>query len=87
MGPVASSWGDFARGIPGRVGYQCASFYKKLVQEGVIEDKRYFFDENHKARFINKRNQPARRFVLGPVQMEVNDNNHKRKKPKTKNPL
>jgi hypothetical protein len=31
-----SQWGLFARNIPGRVGYQCNAFYKKLVLSGEI---------------------------------------------------
>lgn len=27
---ISEGWGHFARGIPGRVGYQCASFYRQL---------------------------------------------------------
>lgn len=30
-------WGMFARHIPGRVGYQCNAFFKKLVAAGVVD--------------------------------------------------
>ena len=36
--PVTGHWGSFSRNIPGRVGYQCNAFYKKLVAAGEIED-------------------------------------------------
>lgn len=32
--------------IPGRVGYQCANFYRALVSSGEIKDSKYGFDEN-----------------------------------------
>ena len=34
--PETGHWGLFARHIPGRVGYQCNAFYKKLVAAGAI---------------------------------------------------
>ena len=34
--PEMGHWGLFARHIPGRVGYQCNAFYKKLVAAGEI---------------------------------------------------
>lgn len=36
--PVKGHWGLFSRYIPSRVGYQCNSFYKKLVSTGEIEE-------------------------------------------------
>ncbi|OHT12704.1 Myb-like DNA-binding domain containing protein [Tritrichomonas foetus] len=38
---VAPQWGIFSMEIPGRVGYQCANFYRNLVLEGKIVDPRY----------------------------------------------
>lgn len=36
--PVENThWGLFARNIPGRVGYQCNAFYKKLVASGELQ--------------------------------------------------
>jgi hypothetical protein len=32
-----SQWGLFARAIPGRVGYQCNSFYRKLIASGEVQ--------------------------------------------------
>ncbi|KAH0796029.1 Myb-like DNA-binding domain containing protein [Histomonas meleagridis] len=34
--PSNGHWGLFSRLIPGRVGYQCSTFYNKLVQDGEI---------------------------------------------------
>lgn len=34
-------WGIFSMAIPGRVGYQCANYYRNLVLEGRIYDPRY----------------------------------------------
>lgn len=34
-------WGEFSMQIPGRVGYQCSNYYRKLIQEGVITDPNY----------------------------------------------
>ncbi|EAX96244.1 Myb-like DNA-binding domain containing protein [Trichomonas vaginalis G3] len=31
-------WGLFARNIPGRVGYQCNAFYKKLIASGELQE-------------------------------------------------
>ena len=38
------NWGIFATKIPGRVGYQCANFYRKLLSEGVVKDSSYYKD-------------------------------------------
>lgn len=41
-------WGLFAKGIPGRVGYQCSSFYRQLIKRGEIKDPNYWVDEKGK---------------------------------------
>eukprot|EP01119_Soliformovum_irregulare_P020669 TRINITY_DN6739_c0_g1_i2.p1 TRINITY_DN6739_c0_g1~~TRINITY_DN6739_c0_g1_i2.p1 ORF type:complete len:844 (+),score=159.52 TRINITY_DN6739_c0_g1_i2:114-2645(+) len=38
-GGNVSQWGLFAKDIPGRVGYQCAAFYRGLVAKGKIKGK------------------------------------------------
>ncbi|XP_063934074.1 uncharacterized protein LOC135145874 isoform X2 [Zophobas morio] len=38
-------WGIFSMAIPGRVGYQCSNFYRKLLKEKRVVDSNYFFDE------------------------------------------
>lgn len=35
--PEMGHWGLFSRHIPGRVGYQCNAYYKKLVAAGVVK--------------------------------------------------
>lgn len=34
---LLKDWGGFARSIPGRVGYQCNAFFRKLVATGEIQ--------------------------------------------------
>ena len=34
---IGRDWGEFARDIPGRVGYQCKAFFVKLVTSGELE--------------------------------------------------
>jgi hypothetical protein len=36
--PNSAHWGLFARHIPGRVGYQCSAFYKRLIATGVLNE-------------------------------------------------
>lgn len=45
-GSSRSQWGIFSQAIPGRVGYQCANFYRKLILNKEIEDPSYFTDED-----------------------------------------
>jgi hypothetical protein len=40
-GVVEGQWGIFSEAIPGRVGYQCSNFYRKLIMDGVIKDPSY----------------------------------------------
>jgi hypothetical protein len=40
-GHFTGKWGLFARGIPGRVGYECRNYYDRLVKAGEFEDDRY----------------------------------------------
>lgn len=47
-------WGIFSQAIPGRVGYQCANFYRKLVLQGEIDDPGYVKDADGKLRCIRK---------------------------------
>ena len=42
------NWGIFAMKIPGRVGYQCSNFYRKLLDEGVVKDDNYYQDGDGK---------------------------------------
>lgn len=45
---VSGQWGIFSMAIPGRVGYQCANFYRQLLENNEIEDTRYAPDESKK---------------------------------------
>lgn len=49
---VNGQWGIFAKEIYGRVGYQCANFYRQMIENSEIEDPRYTIDENGKAHFL-----------------------------------
>jgi hypothetical protein len=40
-GHFTGKWGEFAKGIQGRVGYECRNHYDKLVKKGVFQDDRY----------------------------------------------
>jgi hypothetical protein len=46
LDPSKPQWGLFSMGMKGRVGYQCANFYRKLVQSGEINDATYLHDKN-----------------------------------------
>ena len=61
-------WGIFAMGVPGRVGYQCSNFYRKLVEKGEIKDPNYVIGEDGKARFLHKKGKckPKRPRNLNP---------------------
>ena len=50
----APQWGIFSQSIPGRVGYQCANFYRKLVSSGEIKDNNYIIDKEGILRYSNK---------------------------------
>ena len=53
-GIVEGKWGLFSKKIPGRVGYQCSNFYRKLIRDGVIEDPSYKFDAEGCLRYKNR---------------------------------
>ncbi|KAI8618581.1 hypothetical protein BC830DRAFT_1108184 [Chytriomyces sp. MP71] len=38
---ATGNWGIFSIPIPGRVGYQCATFYRALIRKGEIKDPNY----------------------------------------------
>jgi hypothetical protein len=54
--PVDGQWGVFSREIPGRVGYQCANFYRMLLEQGELTDPRYVISRG-KAKYIGKKEQ------------------------------
>ena len=60
-------WGIFSQGIPGRVGYQCANFYRKLIIDGEIIDKDYVIDEKGKLHYCFKYSNHPRMDTNEPV--------------------
>eukprot|EP01087_Luapelamoeba_hula_P017974 TRINITY_DN5727_c0_g1_i3.p1 TRINITY_DN5727_c0_g1~~TRINITY_DN5727_c0_g1_i3.p1 ORF type:complete len:318 (-),score=86.81 TRINITY_DN5727_c0_g1_i3:113-1066(-) len=55
---VGSSWGLFSKSIPGRVGYQCANYYRKLLKQRVLEDSNYTSTEEGNLKFAEGERQP-----------------------------
>lgn len=53
-GVAEGLWGIFSMAIPGRVGYQCSNFYRKLIQEGDLTDPSYSIDEEGCLRYRNR---------------------------------
>lgn len=49
-----NKWGPFSINIPGRVGYTCSQFYRKLLRKGWIWDKNYWWDGS-KFKFLNSK--------------------------------
>lgn len=47
-GSIHGEWGLFSRAIPGRVGYQCSNFYRKLIIAGELTDTKYKVDKDGK---------------------------------------
>jgi len=47
-------WGLFSQGTPGRVGYQCANYYRYLVKKGEIQDPNYVVEKG-KLKCLNTR--------------------------------
>ena len=45
---VDYQWGLWSMDIPGRVGYQCSNYYRKLIMEGVVEDANYVMEVDEK---------------------------------------
>lgn len=36
------------------MGYQCANYYRQMIEKGLIEDENYVLDEKGKAHFMRK---------------------------------
>jgi len=51
---MSGDWGMFSLAIPGRVGYQCSNFYRKLVESGEIYDSAYVKGEGGKLHHISR---------------------------------
>lgn len=46
LGISGSFWGYFAVPIKGRLGYHCSSFFRQLLEEGVLEHPNYVIEED-----------------------------------------
>lgn len=46
------NWGIFSMTIPGRVGYQCANYYRKQIELRKVTDDNYVLDQKGKAHFV-----------------------------------
>ena len=53
-GVFEGKWGIFSMAIPGRVGYQCSNYYRKLLQNGQVKDELYKKDNNGQLHFKNR---------------------------------
>jgi hypothetical protein len=73
-------WGIFAMAIPGRVGYQCANFYRAMVASGDIKDEKYAFDENGK--MFCKEGKRARKHLVEGVAVPINDQTKRKRRMK-----
>ena len=51
QGIFEGKWGLFSEAIPGRVGYQCSNFYRKLIKDGVVKDELYRTDADGRLHF------------------------------------
>jgi hypothetical protein len=62
-----AQWGIFSEAIPGRVGYQCANFYRALVLAGEVNDPDYVVEDG-KLRYVRRRttqlNRPERQLSM-----------------------
>lgn len=48
---MKGQWGIFSQTIPGRVGYQCSNYYRKLVKNGKLESSEYYVGEDGKLHY------------------------------------
>mmetsp|Transcript_95117 Transcript_95117/g.116457 ORF Transcript_95117/g.116457 Transcript_95117/m.116457 type:complete len:133 (-) Transcript_95117:158-556(-) len=55
MGVNGGQWGTFSQAIPGRVGYQCSNFWRKLIQHGKVNDYNYNL-QNGKLKLVKRLN-------------------------------
>jgi len=56
---VDYKWGLLSMNMPGRVGYQCSNYYRKLVQEGALKDPNYIVDAEGKLKFLRGSDKEA----------------------------
>eukprot|EP00941_MAST-03F_sp_MAST-3F-sp1_P001117 g1117.t1 len=83
LGGANGQWGIFAMGIPGRVGYQCSNYYRKLIEKGEVKDPNYIVDENGKAHFLHKRKRSGKSKGKDDNDGDKKNENNKRRKKKT----
>jgi len=57
-GGVDYRWGLLSMQMPGRVGYQCSNYYRKLVQDGALKDPNYVIEEG-KLKFLRSADKEA----------------------------
>jgi len=48
---VNDQWGNFSKAIPGRVVYQCSSYWRQLMKDGWVEDPNYSKKKDGKFQF------------------------------------
>lgn len=46
--------------IPGRVGYQCSNYYRKLIKDNVVTQHRYVFDADGKMHHLSRKEEKLR---------------------------
>jgi hypothetical protein len=71
-GVVSGEWGLFSRALPGRVGYQCSNFYRKLVEQGEIKDPNYVRGPDGVLRHCSRlKNASSARTTAGKVSRKM----------------
>lgn len=80
MGIYEGKWGIFSQKIPGRVGYQCSNYYRKLILDGVIKDDLYRKDADGNIHFKDRQSYQKKswRAINGePIETQkASDNDH-----------
>lgn len=75
-------WGIFSEAIPGRVGYQCANYYRKLVKSGEVHDEYYRQDEDGNLHFKDR--QSYHKGTGNKEDSEDNSDSEEESAPETK---
>ncbi|KAJ3067664.1 hypothetical protein HDU98_009129 [Podochytrium sp. JEL0797] len=57
-------WGIFSMPIPGRVGYQCATFYRSLVKSGKLKDANYSINSKGALQFRASSQGPEEESII-----------------------
>lgn len=77
IGQESPQWGIFSMAIPNRVGYQCSSFYRKLIRDGEIEDPNYSIDDDGKLIFLPNKGKKRRVTRTTPLQRDTSKRKRK----------